>query len=69
MGFGKLAPPMHHPLEVEFSRSKLPLSQFVNPQLYMGTSITYPIYRIYIPMFIDLLALPTKTWILCIESI
>lgn len=69
MGLGKLAPPMHHPLEVEFSRSKLPLSQFVNPQLYMGTSISYPIYRIYIPMFIDLLALPTKTWILCIESI
>jgi hypothetical protein len=50
MGFGKLAPPMHHPLEVEFSRSKLPLSQFVNPQLYMGTSISYPIYRIYIPI-------------------
>ncbi len=27
MGLGKLAPPVHHALEVEVSRSKLPLSQ------------------------------------------
>jgi hypothetical protein len=53
MGLGKLAPQVHHPLEVEFSRSKLPLSQFVNPHPYMGTSISYPISRIYIPMFIN----------------
>jgi hypothetical protein len=57
MGLGKLAPPVHHPLQVEFSRSKLPFSQFVNPHLYMGTSISYPIYRIYIPMFIDFVGL------------